>query len=763
MASSLHHTVAGLALRDAPRPRSVRAQPPGLFMKESSFHHPRFFLNRELSWLEFNARVLEEAQDRSNPLLERLKFLTIFGGNLDEFFMIRVANLKELVLNGVVDTPPDGMTPSEQLAALSDRCHELTEIRNRLLVDDLLPALANRGIVLRRVAELDGDQAEWVEAHFFDEVFPVLTPLTVDPSHPFPHLNNLSLHLVVVFEPSSNGESSYAIVDIPQVLSPLVQLPTRGETVEYILLSDIVRHYAEELFLGLKIKGRWLARVTRNSDLALEETEIENLMKDLERELRNRVFRRAVRLEVERAMPEDLRAILLRGLELEPRKVYEVDAVMNLGALNAIWRLERFRHLKDPPFNPRLSGTLNTNGSIFSVLRERDILLHHPYESFSTVVELLQHAAQDPKVLAMKLTLYRTSGDSVIIQALKDAAENGKQVTAVVELKARFDERNNIVWARELERAGVHVVYGIVGLKTHCKAALIVRRESGMIRRYVHLSTGNYNSATARLYTDIALLSSNLELGEDVSRLFNILTGYAARHIRDIISGSRPEPEFNLLHIAPFSLRDYFVELIEDEIRLHTPETPGLIQAKVNSLVDPDIIDALYRASAAGVTVRLNVRGICCLRPGLPGISDTITVVSIIDRFLEHPRIFHFRHGGEDLVYAGSADWMPRNLDRRIEVLFPIEAPELKARVIEEIFGICFQDNVKARRLQHDGRWVRVQPSEEEPRVRAQSRFIELAREAGLKSVPYDDAVREARRNRRRRLPTLSTPAIRRR
>lgn len=720
-------------------------------MSTAEFRHPRNFINRELSWLEFNARVLEEAEDASNPLLERVKFAAIFSGNLDEFFMIRVANLKELSLAGSATLPPDGLTPAEQLDAISTRCHELMQRRDALLNTSLLPALRDHGLRLLRVGELDEGQREVVESRFLNEIFPVLTPLTVDPSHPFPHLQNLSSNLIVTFESSEDDELPYAIIQIPTVVDPLIEVPSTAGGTDVVHISDVVREFAGELFDGLSIRGSWLFRVTRNSDLALEEQEVENLLQDLERELRNRVFRRVVRLEVEHGTPDSVLQILSAGLELPSRKIYEIEGVIDVGSLMRLLRIDRYRHLKDPPFNPRLAPVLNTSGSIFSVLREQDLLLHHPYESFSTVVELLQHAALDPKVLAIKLTLYRTSGDSVIIQALKQAAENGKQVTAVVELKARFDERNNIVWARELERAGCHVVYGIVGLKIHCKAALVVRREGGRIRRYVHLATGNYNSATARLYTDIGFLTSDPDIGEDTSRLFNILTGYTARNIRDIQQGRRAEPEFSKFHLSPFSMRDYFLELIEDEIRLHSPSSPGLIQAKLNSLVDAPIIEALYRASAAGVRVNLLVRGICCLRPGLPGVSDNIHVVSVVDRFLEHPRIYHFRHGGADLVFASSADWMPRNLDRRIEVLFPIEAREPRMRVIDEILGIALADNVKARKLLPDGRYVRVTPAEGEPRLRSQSRFIELAREAGLKSAPYDDAVREARRARRHR------------
>jgi polyphosphate kinase len=749
-------------------------------MPQTDFRHPRYYINRELSWLEFNARVLAEARDASNPLLERLKFLSIFAGNLDEYFMIRLANLRELEVAGIDDTRADGLTPPEQLEAIGRRVHELVAAHSDCLHDEVLPGLEGHGLVLHRCRALpEADRAALTD-RFHREVFPVLTPMTVDPSHPFPHLPNLSLNLVVTFAPlhsdaleggtfqenleaREDGEEGlpYAIMEIPRVLEPLLVVNSHRSGIDHVLLTDLVRSHVHELFKGLHIAGAWLFRVTRNSDLSLEEQDVENLMKDLERELRSRTFRRVVRLEVEGDMPDDVVALLQHGLEVPDRETYRIRGLMHIPRLMAFYGLDRYRYLRDPPFNPRLSPQLASSSSIFSILRDQDILLHHPYESFSTVAELLQHAAHDPKVLAIKLTLYRTSGDSVIIQALKDAAENGKQVTAVVELKARFDEKNNIVWARQLERAGCHVVYGIVGLKTHCKAVLVVRREGDTVRRYVHLSTGNYNSATARLYTDVALLTQDPALGEDVSQLFNILTGYNARVIRDIIDGRRPAPAFHKMAVSPFNLMSRVLQLIEDEIRMHRPDRPGLIRAKFNSLVDPTLIDALYRASSHGVRIELAVRGICCLRPGLPGVSETIRVVSVVDRFLEHSRVFHFQHGGADLVYLSSADWMPRNLYRRIEVLFPVESATLRDRLLREVLDETLQDNVKAWTLGADGTYIRVPRGEDEPRRRSQKRLIDLAREAGLKSLPYDTALREASaHNEHGRLrPTRPAPA----
>jgi polyphosphate kinase len=731
-------------------------------MPDTDFRHPRYFMNRELSWLEFNARVLQEAQDPSNPVLERLKFLSIFTSNLDEFFMIRVANLRELELAGVTDTRADGLTPLEQLGAISARSHELSRAHAACLLDEVIPLLRDNGIRFLAASDLSDAQRGLVAERFRGEIFPVLTPMTVDPSHPFPHLPNQSLNLIVTFsnphpaadvvtdengeEVGADGFMPFAIVEIPRVLDPLIELGSHRTGADFLLLQDAIRDHLDELFKGLTIADSWMFRVTRNADLALEEQDVENLLKDLERELRSRTFRRVVRLEVDSEMPPAVLEVLKRGLEIPARDVYPVRNMTHAPQLMPIYGLDRYRYLRDPPFNPRLSPALANPGSIFSILRDHDILLHHPYESFSTVAELLQHAAHDPKVLAIKLTLYRTSGDSVIIQALKDAAENGKQVTAVVELKARFDEKNNIVWARQLERAGCHVVYGIVGLKTHCKAVLVVRREGTLVRRYVHLATGNYNSSTARLYTDIGLLTQDPEIGEDISQLFNILTGYNARNIHDVVAGRQPGPQFNKIQVSPFDLRDHLIQSIEEEIAHHQADGNGLIQAKLNSLVDPSIITALYRASKAGVTVRLCIRGICCLRPGMPGVSDNITVVSIVDRFLEHPRIVHFRAGGEDRVLLSSADWMPRNLYRRIEVMFPVEQQDLKDRVINEVLELAFADNVKARRLLPDGTYEYVARPDDAPRMRSQKRFIELAREAGIKSLPYESAVRQASR-----------------
>lgn len=720
---------------------------------EAEFADPSLFINRELSWLEFNARVLDEAKDPSNPLLERLKFLSIFSSNLDEFFMIRVANLKEVEAAGVVDPAPDGLDATRQLAAISERCHALIAEHAACYLDEVRPALEKAGVRLHTWASLDEGERDRVRQLYRSEIFPVLTPMTIDPSHPFPHLPNLSLNLVVTFEPEPDDPFPFAIVTIPTVLDALLTVCPHTEGLDLLPLPELVREHLELLFHGAAIQGAWLFRVTRNSDLALEEQEVENLLQDLERELRARTRRRAVRLEIEDTAPSAVVDALAAGLQLGERKIYRVRSTESAAWLMRLYGHPALREHRDPTFNPRLAPQLATTDSIFRVLRRNDLLLHHPYESFSTVVEFLQSAATDPKVLSIKLTLYRTSGDSTIIQALKDAAQNGKHVTAVVELKARFDERNNIVWARELEAAGCHVVYGIVGLKTHCKAAVVVRRETRGVRCYVHLSTGNYNSNTARLYTDLGLLSANVELAEDVNQLFNVLTGLSARNIQNILEDKSPQPEFKHIAVSPFDLHDYLLELIDDEIRLQTPQRPGYISAKFNNLVEPILIRALYRASCAGVKIRLCVRGICCLRPGIPGVSENIEVTSVVDRFLEHPRIFHFEHGGQNLVLLSSADWMPRNMFRRIEILFPIEAPELRRRVINEILGTTFADNTRARRLHSDGTWTRVERAADEKPIRSQQAFIDLARKGGIVSLPYDVAVRQGRRQSRPRGP----------
>ena len=734
-ASSLDSIASTMAPK-LPRPRDLR--------------DPALFINREQSWLQYNARVLQNGLDPTYPLLERLRFMAYFCTNLDEFFMIRVANLLELEVAERTTTGADGMTPTEQLQVLATETHALIDRLYESLNRDILPGLEAEGVSLVDLATIDEDERAELEEVFQRAIFPVLTPMTVDPSHPFPHLANLAHHIVVTFAPSeelggTEEEFTYAIVEVPEVLDALIPLDDDPESGRFAKLVDVIKHFVGSLFPGFRLAGSWEFRVTRDADLALREPEVEDMLLDIERELHSRTFRRAVRLEVEDTMPSTVLEQLTRAIEIDARQTYSIPGPFDVPALSKLAKLRRLRHLLEPPFNPRIHPRMASSDSIFSIIREKDLLLHHPYDSFSTVTEFLTEAARDPKVLAIKLTLYRTSGDSVIIDALKTAAANGKFVTAVVELKARFDEKNNIVWARELERAGCHVVYGIVGLKTHCKAALVVRREGSVTRRYCHLSTGNYNSSTARVYTDIGFLTQDPAIGDDVSTLFNVLTGYSSRNIDAILDGKLPRPQFEKLAVSPFEMVGRIIGLIEDEIRLHGKHGQGRIDAKFNSLVDPGVIRALYRASCAGVKIRLVVRGICCLRPGIPGVSENIEVTSIVDRYLEHTRIFYFHHGGDELVFVSSADWMPRNLFRRVESMFPIEDPELRDRTRDELLGISFSDTAACWRLRSDGTYEKVAPEDGAPARRSQLAYIEQARKAGLKSIPYESALRQPR------------------
>jgi polyphosphate kinase len=683
---------------------------------------PSLYINRELSWLEFNHRVLEVALDPSRPLLERVKFLTIVSSNLDEFFMVRVAGLKRQVKSQTVQRGPDGLSAEEQLRAISARCHEMVRDQYRCLQRDLLPQLAQHGIVHHRMESLSAEQARWVKDYFHRQVFPVLTPLALDPSHPFPHLRNRSLNLVVTLRKTKSPTANVylAVVQVPTVIPRLVQVPAAPDQpggFHFVLLEDVIRSQMTELFQGMHIIGCHPFRITRDSDLNFDEEEAEDLLETIEQELRKREWGDAVRLEVGGNITPRALEQLLTALDLTEQDTYRTTGPLNLQDFMALYRLSDYPQLKDRPFVPPVVRVLQGKKNLFSVLRERDVLLHHPYESFSSVVEFVQQAADDPDVLAIKQTLYRTSGDSPIIAALTRAAQNGKQVTALVELRARFDEENNIGWARELERAGVHVVYGLVGLKTHCKVLLVVRREPGeeRLRRYVHLGTGNYNPTTARLYTDLGLLTSSLKFGQDASRLFNLLTGYSR------------VPNWRKLAVAPLGLRERVLELIDRETRFAQAGQEGRIVVQINSLVDPEVIQALYRASQAGVKIDLIVRGICCLRARVPGVSDNIRVISIVGRFLEHPRLIYVRNGGDEEVYLSSGDWMPRNLSRRVETMFPIEDPELKRRLVEEVLPVKLRDNANTWELQPDGSYRRVRPRKGEPLVDSQAYFLERA------------------------------------
>lgn len=708
--------------------------------RASAVFPPQHYVNRELSWLEFNERVLQEAQDRGNPLLERLKFITIVSSNFDEFFEVRVAGLHQQLKAGLEpqDYGADGMDPAEALTEISRRVHELVDTQYEVLHAEVFPKLAEAGIEWVRTDQLTTDEHNFIETFFDSNVYPVLTPLAIDPGHPFPHVHNKSLNIALQIEREVDGrhQELFAVVQVPGVLERVVLLPRVGDRRRFVLLEDVIGGHLHELFSGFRIVNHTVFRVTRNTDLVIQEDEAEDLLETIEETLRQRIRGEAVRLEIFSQSDERFVQVLQENLEIDSREVYRVRGPVDLLALSALQQLEGFKTLREEPLVPRLPQPLQSGQNMFDVIRTQDILVHHPYESFGCVVDFIDRAADDPQVLAIKQTLYRTSAPSPIINALARAAQNGKQVTALVELKARYDEKNNIVWARSLEQAGVHVVYGVVGLKTHCKAALVVRREPDGIRRYVHLATGNYNPQTARVYTDVGLFTAHARFGDDVSEMFNLLTGYSQRQA------------WSKLVVAPMGLRERVIELIDRE-RTHAEEgRPARIIVKMNALVEPTVIDALYRASQAGVMIDLVIRGICCLRPGVPGVSERIRVISIVDRFLEHSRIMYFENGGTGEVYLGSADWMPRNFFRRIEVMFPVEDPKLKARMVEEILPIILADNVKARVLQTDGNYIRLTPPDGAAPVRSQvvlqHAAREAAREAGEKAFQFVPIVRQS-------------------
>ncbi len=688
-------------------------------MPDVSLRNPRYYINRELSWLDFNERVLEEAGDSSHPLLERLKFLAIFSTNLDEFFMIRVSGLKEQVTVGVVELAPDEMTPQEQLRAISERLRPMIARHGALVVDDVLPKLAQAGLVLHRLRDLPEDERIRLREHFMRESLPVLTPLAIDPGHPFPHLLNRSLNLAFILDDPLKPQGKvfhFAVVEVPSVLGRLIRVEFDEPGDHFVLLEEVIAAHASALFPGLDVRASYTFRVVRDADIEVAEDEAEDLLKMMEQEVRRRKWGAAVRLDVDESTPAQVREILMHSLELEPSDVYETQGPRNLGDLMELYRID-YRELKDLPFTARvLPSFREEDRSIFSVIRQKDILLHHPFDAFTSVVEFVRAAARDPKVLAIKQTLYRTGLDSPVVEALIEAAENGKQVTALVELKARFDEENNIVWAKQLEQAGVHVVYGLIGLKTHCKIAMVVRRDAnGMPRIYMHVASGNYNPQTARVYTDVGMITADADLGYDAINLFNYLTGYSTRI------------EWRKLIMAPLTLRARTRELIRREVQRSGPDRPGHIIVKMNSLVDGEIIRELYAASRAGVRIDLLIRGICCLRPGVEGVSDNIRVHSIVGRFLEHSRILYFANGGEEEVYITSADWMPRNLNRRVEIMVPVE-DEDNRRSLRRILDIYLADNVKARALQADGTWVRCYPGAGEAPLNAQDHLLQLTK-----------------------------------
>ena len=661
---------------------------------EKDYKKAEYYENRELSWLGFDERILGEARDKTTPLFERLKFLSITASNLDEFFMVRVASLKDMVNAGYTKKDLSGMTPEQQLDAIHDRVHSLVNMQYSTWQRSLLPGLRQAGLcVISDSKELSEEQKTYVDHYFMENVYPVLTPMAVDSSRPFPLIVNKTLNLGALLKKKGekDAELEFATVQVPSVLPRIISIPAGkdgGKAV--ILLEDVIAGNMDKLFLSYDILCVHPYRIMRNADLTIDEDEASDLLEEIQKQLKKRQWGEAIRLEVESGMDKRLLKIIKKELNIEPENIYEIDGPLDLTVLMKIYGLEGFDHLKTPKYEPQQSPELPAGCNIFEEIRKGDILLHHPFQSFTPVVDFIRQAARDPEVLAIKQTLYRVSGNSPIIAALAQAAENGKQVTVLVELKARFDEENNIVWARMLEKAGCHVIYGLVGLKTHSKITLVVRREEDGIRRYVHLGTGNYNDATAKLYTDVGMLTCAERIGEDATAVFNMLSGYS-------------EPLFwNKLALAPLWLKDKFLHLIEREKNYALEGKNAHIIAKMNSLCDKDIIRALYEASAAGVKIELIVRGICCLKVGIPGVSENISVRSIVGNFLEHSRIFYFANDDHYEIYCGSADWMPRNLERRVEILFPVDRPELKEELLH-ILNSQLKDNVKASILQPDG------------------------------------------------------------
>ncbi len=680
---------------------------------------PSLYINRELSWIRFNHHVLEEAQDERHPLLERVKFLSIFANNLDEFFMIRVSGLQRQAAQGMLKAPPDGMTALEQLLAIEKALHPELVLQYDCWHKEILPRLSRAGIFIHAYARLDDDQKKALRTYFIEEIFPVLTPLAFDSAHPFPFISNLSLNLAVIIR-DPNGKELFARIKVPTGLFPrLIRVPAAGSgnhrddsEVHLVYLEDLVAAHVDLLFPGLVVVGVSPFRITRDADLDIEVDEASDLLTTVEEIMEQRARGTPVRIEVDFSMHDSTCQMLERKLGVGPHMLYRTGHPVGMADLMELLSLDR-PDLKDPPFQPSVSPELAEEKDIFSAIRKKDILLFHPYDSFSPVINFIRQAAHDPDVLAIKITLYRVGTKSPIVQALMEARENGKAVAALIELKARFDEENNIGWARALERAGVHVVYGVVGLKVHAKLCMVVRREKDGIRKYMHLGTGNYNATTSRVYTDFGMFTCDRDIGYDVANLFNFLTGYARID------------HYRKLAVAPVTLRDAIISRIEREIAHHREHGGGHIIFKMNALVDPDCIAALYRASQAGVQVDLQVRGICCLRPGIPDISENITVSAIVGRFLEHARIYYFKNGGGDEVFLGSADLMPRNLDRRVEVLFPVTDPAIKKALLSTILDTELRDNQQLRVMSEDGTYVRKHPGPGEPPVNSQLWFLE--------------------------------------
>ncbi len=692
------------------------------------FDRPEYYLNRELSWLKFNERVLEEADVRDNPLLERLRFIAIASSNLDEFFMVRVGTLKNQIDESREWIDPAGMSPTQQLSAAAKAVHKLVKQQYRLL-KDVLQEMEREHLPFTQPEELPSFAADWLRKYFDNMISPVLTPLAVDASHPFPFLSNRSLNLGLTLVDKS-GETSIAVIQVPGVLPRILEVPCEKKKRCFVFLEDVIRVHCRQLFHGYKIKNIVPFRITRNADFLIDEEEADDLLEEVQRSLRQRKRGRAVRLEIAREDNKLIRKFLIDELRIDEDDLYEISGPLDLTCFFRFAEISGFDHLRQAPIQPQWPLDLPPGNNLFEAIREKDILLHHPYESFLPVLNFVRTAAEDPHVLAIKQTLYRISGNSPLIRSLAQAAENGKQVTVVVEIMARFDEENNIQWARRLEEAGCHVIYGLVGLKTHAKMCLVVRREDGGIRRYVHMSTGNYNDSTARVYTDIGLFTTNDQFGADASGFFNVLTGYS------------DPPVWNKLAVAPLGLRDKLLELIGQEIVFAKAGKPARIIAKMNSLADSEIVAALYAASAAGVKIDLIIRGICTLRPGIPGVSNHITVRSIVGRFLEHSRIFYFNAGGDEKLYLSSADWMPRNLNNRVEVFFPIESEPHRKRILE-LLELLLSDNQKSHEMKSTGAYRRRRVSGK-LKINAQNELLRQAKENAVNLAPAPWQVQSA-------------------
>lgn len=663
---------------------------------ESRYNSEQNFINRELSWLEFNERVLGEAEDNSNPLLERLKFLSITSSNLDEFFMVRVGSLWDQVLAGFTKRDPAGLTSEEQLGRISARTHIMMDDIYSCYTRSIRHALKKENIIILKEKHLTDKHKTYLQDYYIKNIYPVLTPMVVDQSRPFPLVLNKSLNIALLLQDREGNDKKYfATIQAPSVLERLVEIPSDDNDKLFVLLEDIIKMNLDSLFSGHKVLTSACYRITRNADLTLDEEEAEDLLETIEQSIRQRRWGEVIRFEIEKGMDKSLLEILEDELEVSKNQIYEISGPLDLTFLMKLSGLKDYDHLRYKPIAPQPIPALLEEESIFRAISKGDILLHHPYQSFDPVINLVKEAAADPNVLAIKQTLYRVSGNSPIVESLAEAAENGKQVTVLLELKARFDEQNNIQWAKRLEKSGCHVIYGLIGLKTHCKILLIVRREENGIKRYVHMGTGNYNDVTAGIYTDLGLFTANPYFGADASALFNMLSGH-----------SEPRSMYKTT-MAPIDLRDKFLSMINREAENARGGIESRIIAKLNSLVDKEIIEALYDASCSGVNIDLIIRGICCLRPGIPGVSERISVRSIVGRYLEHSRIYYFYNDGEEDTFLSSADLMGRNLDRRVELLFPVEDDELKDKV-KEILHICLMDNVKSRYLKPDGTYDRV-------------------------------------------------------